>query len=63
MRRAACTPKLPIGKIVQLLAPNYYSNLADSRPIFDWMQIIRQAMNGGNTAVALGFTPLFLINV
>lgn len=23
----------------------------------------RQTMNGGNTAVALGFTPLFLINV
>src|SRR3546814_1464038 len=32
--------KLTSGKIAQLLAPNY-SDLADPRPIFDWMQIIR----------------------
>jgi conjugative coupling factor TraD (TOL family) len=33
--------KLTTGKIAQLLAPNY-SDLADPRPIFDWMQVIRQ---------------------
>jgi len=33
--------KLTTGKIAQLLAPNY-SDLADPRPIFDWMQIIRK---------------------
>lgn len=33
--------KLTTGKIAQLLAPNY-SDLADTRPIFDWMQVIRQ---------------------
>jgi len=33
--------KLTTGKIAQLLAPDY-TDLGDSRPIFDWMQIIRQ---------------------
>ncbi|QIQ22163.1 type IV conjugative transfer system coupling protein TraD [Zophobihabitans entericus] len=33
--------KLTTGKIAQLLAPNY-SDLNDTRPIIDWMQIIRQ---------------------
>lgn len=33
--------KLTTGKTAQLLAPNY-SDLADPRPIFDWMQIIRK---------------------
>ncbi|MBK1492697.1 type IV conjugative transfer system coupling protein TraD [Pseudomonas aeruginosa] len=33
--------KLTSGKIAQLLAPNY-SDLTDSRPIFDWMQAIRK---------------------
>ncbi|CAB3647886.1 type IV conjugative transfer system coupling protein TraD [Achromobacter pestifer] len=33
--------KLTTGKIAQLLAPDY-SDLADARPIFDWMQIIRK---------------------
>ncbi|MDD1148814.1 type IV conjugative transfer system coupling protein TraD [Pseudomonas sp. TNT2022 ID357] len=33
--------KLTTGKIAQLLAPNY-SDLEDSRPIFDWMQVIRK---------------------
>lgn len=33
--------KLTTGKIAQLLAPDY-SDLNDPRPIFDWMQIIRQ---------------------
>ncbi|HHK4668841.1 TPA: type IV conjugative transfer system coupling protein TraD, partial [Pseudomonas aeruginosa] len=33
--------KLTSGKIAQLLAPNY-SDLADPRPIFDWMQVIRK---------------------
>src|SRR3546814_12151210 len=32
--------KLTTGKIAQLLAPNY-SDLSDPRPIFDWMQVIR----------------------
>ncbi|MGV7960406.1 type IV conjugative transfer system coupling protein TraD [Photorhabdus tasmaniensis] len=33
--------KLTTGKTAQLLAPNY-SDLNDSRPIFDWQQIIRK---------------------
>lgn len=33
--------KLTTGKIAQLLAPNY-SDLSDPRPIFDWMQVVRQ---------------------
>jgi conjugal transfer pilus assembly protein TraD len=33
--------KLTTGKIAQLLAPNY-SDLSDTRPIFDWLQVIRQ---------------------
>ncbi len=33
--------KLTTGKIAQLLAPNY-ADLTDPRPIFDWMQIVRQ---------------------
>ncbi len=33
--------KLTTGKIAQLLAPNY-SDLKDPRPIFDWMQVVRQ---------------------
>jgi len=33
--------KLTTGKIAQLLAPNY-SDLNDTRPIIDWMQVIRQ---------------------
>lgn len=33
--------KLTTGKIAQLLAP-HYSDLSDPRPIFDWMQVIRQ---------------------
>lgn len=33
--------KLTTGKIAQLLAPSY-SELNDPRPIFDWMQIVRQ---------------------
>jgi len=33
--------KLTTGKIAQLLAPDY-SDLNDPRPIFDWMQAIRQ---------------------
>lgn len=33
--------KLTTGKVAQLLAPSY-SDLTDPRPIFDWMQIIRQ---------------------
>jgi conjugative coupling factor TraD (TOL family) len=33
--------KLTTGKIAQLLAPNY-SDLNDPRPIFDWMQVVRQ---------------------
>jgi len=34
--------KLTTGKTAELLAPDY-SNLSDTRPIFDWMQIIRKA--------------------
>jgi conjugative coupling factor TraD (TOL family) len=33
--------KLTSGKTAQLLAPNY-TDLSDTRPIFDWMQIIRK---------------------
>jgi conjugative coupling factor TraD (TOL family) len=33
--------KLTTGKIAQLLAPDY-ADLDDPRPIFDWMQVIRQ---------------------
>src|SRR5690606_23580409 len=33
--------KLTTGKIAQLLAPSY-SEFNDPRPIFDWMQIVRQ---------------------
>jgi conjugal transfer pilus assembly protein TraD len=33
--------KLTTGKIAQLLAPTY-SDLNDPRPIFDWLQIVRQ---------------------
>jgi conjugative coupling factor TraD (TOL family) len=33
--------KLTSGKIAQLLAPDY-SDLNDPRPIFDWLQVIRQ---------------------
>jgi conjugative coupling factor TraD (TOL family) len=33
--------KLTTGKIAQLLAPQY-SDLNDPRPIFDWMQVVRQ---------------------
>jgi conjugative coupling factor TraD (TOL family) len=33
--------KLTTGKVAQLLAPNY-SDLSDTRPIFDWLQVIRQ---------------------
>lgn len=33
--------KLTTGKTAQLLAPNY-ADLSDSRPIFDWMQIMRK---------------------
>ena len=54
--------KLTTGKIAQLLAPNY-SDLADPRPIFDWMQIIRQraivyvgldALSDAEVAAAVG---------
>jgi len=34
--------KLTTGKTAELLAPNY-SDLADTRPIFDWMQVIRKS--------------------
>jgi conjugative coupling factor TraD (TOL family) len=33
--------KLTTGKVAQLLAPQY-SDLNDPRPIFDWLQVIRQ---------------------
>jgi conjugative coupling factor TraD (TOL family) len=33
--------KLTTGKTAQLLAPNY-TDLSDTRPIFDWMQIMRK---------------------
>jgi conjugative coupling factor TraD (TOL family) len=54
--------KLTTGKIAQLLAPNY-SDLADPRPIFDWMQIIRKravvyvgldALSDAEVAAAVG---------
>lgn len=54
--------KLTTGKIAQLLAPNY-SDLADPRPIFDWMQIIRKraivyvgldALSDSEVAAAVG---------
>src|SRR3546814_3517011 len=54
--------KLTSGKIAQLLAPNY-SDLNDPRPIFDWMQIIRQravvyvgldALSDAEVAAAVG---------
>ncbi|HGX3311197.1 TPA: type IV conjugative transfer system coupling protein TraD [Pseudomonas aeruginosa] len=54
--------KLTSGKIAQLLAPNY-SDLADSRPIFEWMQIIRKravvyvgldALSDAEVAAAVG---------
>lgn len=54
--------KLTTGKIAQLLAPNY-SDLNDPRPIFDWMQIIRQraivyvgldALSDAEVAAAVG---------
>jgi conjugative coupling factor TraD (TOL family) len=41
--------KLISGKIADLLAPNY-ADTADSRPIFDWMQVIRR---GGIVYVGL----------
>jgi conjugative coupling factor TraD (TOL family) len=54
--------KLTSGKIAQLLAPNY-SDLADPRPIFDWMQIIHKraivyvgldALSDAEVAAAVG---------
>lgn len=54
--------KLTTGKISQLLAPNY-SDLQDPRPIFDWMQIVRQravvyvgldALSDAEVAAAVG---------
>ncbi len=54
--------KLTTGKIAQLLAPNY-SDLADPRPIFDWMQVIRKravvyvgldALSDAEVAAAVG---------
>jgi conjugative coupling factor TraD (TOL family) len=54
--------KLTTGKIAQLLAPNY-SDLADPRPIFDWMQAIRKravvyvgldALSDAEVAAAVG---------
>ena len=54
--------KLTSGKIAQLLAPNY-ADLADPRPIFDWMQIIRKravvyvgldALSDAEVAAAVG---------
>ncbi|EPB9494613.1 TPA: type IV conjugative transfer system coupling protein TraD [Pseudomonas aeruginosa] len=54
--------KLTTGKTAQLLAPNY-SDLNDSRPIFDWMQIIRKravvyvgldALSDAEVAAAVG---------
>ncbi|GKS83669.1 type IV conjugative transfer system coupling protein TraD [Acidovorax sp. SUPP1855] len=54
--------KLTTGKIAQLLAPDY-SDLADPRPIFDWMQIIRKravvyvgldALSDAEVAAAVG---------
>ena len=54
--------KLTTGKIAQLLAPNY-SDFADPRPIFDWMQVIRKraivyvgldALSDAEVAAAVG---------
>src|SRR3989344_5812683 len=54
--------KLTTGKIAQLLAPNY-ADLADPRPIFDWMQVIRKravvyvgldALSDAEVAAAVG---------
>ena len=54
--------KLTIGKIAQLLAPDY-ADLHDPRPIFDWMQIIRKravvyvgldALSDAEVAAAVG---------
>jgi conjugative coupling factor TraD (TOL family) len=54
--------KLTTGKIAQLLAPNY-ADLNDDRPIFDWMQVIRQravvyvgldALSDAEVAAAVG---------
>lgn len=33
--------KLTTGRVAELLAPDY-SDISDSRPIFDWMQVIRR---------------------
>ena len=49
--------KLTSGKIAQLLAPNY-SDLADPRPIFDWMQVIRKrAIVCGSDALSTPRSP------
>jgi conjugative coupling factor TraD (TOL family) len=54
--------KLTTGKIARLLAPDY-TDLADPRPIFDWMQIIRKrgivyvgldALSDAEVAAAVG---------
>lgn len=54
--------KLTTGKIAQLLAPDY-ADLSDSRPIFDWMQILRKraivyvgldALSDAEVAAAVG---------
>lgn len=54
--------KLTTGKIAQLLAPNY-SDFADPRPIFDWLQVIRKraivyvgldALSDAEVAAAVG---------
>jgi conjugative coupling factor TraD (TOL family) len=54
--------KLTTGKIAQLLAPDY-RDLADTRPIFDWMQVIRKraivyvgldALSDAEVAAAVG---------
>ncbi|KVW44713.1 type IV conjugative transfer system coupling protein TraD [Burkholderia ubonensis] len=54
--------KLTTGKIAQLLAPDY-RDLADPRPIFDWMQVIRKraivyvgldALSDAEVAAAVG---------
>ena len=54
--------KLTTGNIAQLLAPNY-ADLDDPRPIFDWMQIVRQravvyvgldALSDAEVAAAVG---------
>ncbi|VBF49874.1 type IV conjugative transfer system coupling protein TraD [Burkholderia pseudomallei] len=54
--------KLTTGRIAQLLAPDY-RDLADPRPIFDWMQVIRKraivyvgldALSDAEVAAAVG---------